>query len=171
MCGLVIQRAAKVRWLLLAQQLLHNTCLNIDKLCIFPINALLTCSLQCSQQTAIVYCKHQNAGLHDLETVCFLWSKNRIIENYLDDFLGVFAKLRKATIGIVMSVCRSVGMEQLGSHLTDYYGILIFEFFFENVSKMQVFIKIWQEWRALYIKTNTHFWSYLAQFFLIRIMF
>ena len=31
-------------------------------------------------------------------------------------FLGAFAKLRKATISFVMSVCPSVLVEQLGSH-------------------------------------------------------
>jgi len=31
-------------------------------------------------------------------------------------FLDVFAKLPKATISLVMSVCPSVRMEQLGSH-------------------------------------------------------
>jgi len=35
-------------------------------------------------------------------------------------FLGVFAKLRKATISFVMSVRPSVCMEQLGSHWTDF---------------------------------------------------
>jgi hypothetical protein len=35
--------------------------------------------------------------------------------------LGVFAKLRKATICLIMSVCPSVCMEQLGSHWTDFH--------------------------------------------------
>jgi hypothetical protein len=35
-------------------------------------------------------------------------------------FLGDFAKLRKATISFVMSVCPSVRMEQPGSHWTDF---------------------------------------------------
>ena len=34
---------------------------------------------------------------------------------------GAFAKLRKATIGFVMSACVSVRMEQLGSHWLDFH--------------------------------------------------
>jgi hypothetical protein len=37
-----------------------------------------------------------------------------------DWFLGAFAKLRKATISFVMSVCPSARMEPLGSHWTDF---------------------------------------------------
>ena len=39
-------------------------------------------------------------------------------------------------------------------------------FFFLNSPENLSFIKIWQEQRVLYMKTNIHFWSYLAQFFL-----
>jgi hypothetical protein len=44
--------------------------------------------------------------------------------NYIQ-FLGAFAKLRKATISFVMSVCvrLSVRTEQLGSHWTDFHEI------------------------------------------------
>jgi hypothetical protein len=38
-------------------------------------------------------------------------------------FLDAFAKLQKATIGFVMSVCPSIRMEQLGSHWTDFHEI------------------------------------------------
>jgi hypothetical protein len=34
--------------------------------------------------------------------------------------LGAFAKLRRVTISIVMSVCPCVRMEQLGFHWTDF---------------------------------------------------
>jgi hypothetical protein len=37
--------------------------------------------------------------------------------------LGAFAKLQTATISFVVSVCLSVSMEQLGSHLTDFHEI------------------------------------------------
>jgi uncharacterized membrane protein len=36
------------------------------------------------------------------------------------EFLGALAKLRKATISFVMSVCPSVSMEEHGSHWTDF---------------------------------------------------
>jgi len=40
------------------------------------------------------------------------------------NFLGAFAKLRKATIGFICpSVRPSVRMEQLGSHWTDFHEI------------------------------------------------
>jgi len=37
--------------------------------------------------------------------------------------LGALAKLRKATIIIVMSLCLSVSMEHLGSHSMDFHEI------------------------------------------------
>jgi len=37
--------------------------------------------------------------------------------------LGSFAKLRKATVSLVMSVSLSVRMEQLGFHWTDFHEI------------------------------------------------
>jgi len=38
-------------------------------------------------------------------------------------FLGAFAKLQKTTISVVMPVCPSACMEQLGSHRTDFHEI------------------------------------------------
>jgi len=43
--------------------------------------------------------------------------------------LGAFAKLRKATISFVLSVCPSVHMEQLGSYWADFHEISMFEYF------------------------------------------
>jgi len=40
-----------------------------------------------------------------------------------DKFLGAFAKLRKATISLVMSVRLSNRMEQFGSHWTGFHDI------------------------------------------------
>jgi len=37
--------------------------------------------------------------------------------------LDAFAKLRKATVTLVMSVCVSVDIEQLASHWADFYEI------------------------------------------------
>jgi len=45
--------------------------------------------------------------------------------------LGAFAKLRKATINIVMSVRLSVCIEQLGSRRKDFNDISYFEYFSE----------------------------------------
>jgi hypothetical protein len=44
---------------------------------------------------------------------------NRVTSDFLDPFLGAFAKLQKATISFVMFV----RMEQLGSHWTDFREI------------------------------------------------
>jgi hypothetical protein len=60
-------------------------------------------------------------------------------------FLGAFAKLRKATINFVMSVCPSVRMEQLGSHWADFHEIWYLKMFWKICLENPSFIKIWQE--------------------------
>jgi hypothetical protein len=50
-------------------------------------------------------------------------------------FVGAFAKLRKAIISYVMAVRLSVGMEQLGSHWTDFHEISYLRIFFEKLSR------------------------------------
>jgi hypothetical protein len=40
-------------------------------------------------------------------------------------FLGVFAKSPKAIISFVVSVCPFVGVQQIGSHWTDFHEIYI----------------------------------------------
>jgi len=56
-------------------------------------------------------------------------------------FLGEFAKLRKATISFVMSVCPSVRMEQIGSYWMDFHEILYLRIFRKSVEKIQVSLK------------------------------
>ena len=55
--------------------------------------------------------------------------------------LSSFAKLRKATIGFVISVCPSVRMEQLESHWTDFDEIRYLGFFLKSIEKIQVSLK------------------------------
>jgi hypothetical protein len=55
--------------------------------------------------------------------------------------LGTFAKLRKAAISFVMSVRRSVCMEQLGCHRTDFHEILYLKIFRKSIEKIQVSLK------------------------------
>jgi len=55
--------------------------------------------------------------------------------------LGAFAKLLKATISIVMSVCPFVRMEQLGSHWTDFHEICYLSILRKSVDKIQVSVK------------------------------
>ena len=38
--------------------------------------------------------------------------------------------------------------------------------FFANLSRIFKLVKVWQEQRILYNKTNIYFWSYLIQFVL-----
>jgi hypothetical protein len=57
-------------------------------------------------------------------------------------------------------------MEQLGSHWTDFHKIWYLGTFFKILRKFNFLT--WQEYRVLYMKTNIHFWSHLAQFFLKR---
>jgi hypothetical protein len=62
-------------------------------------------------------------------------------------FLGAFAKLRKVTISFVrlsVSPCRSVRMEQLDFHLTDFDDLifrLFFFFFFKSLENIIVVLK------------------------------
>jgi hypothetical protein len=40
--------------------------------------------------------------------------------DFVQRILGAFAKFKKVNINIVMSVCPSIRMEQLGSHRKDF---------------------------------------------------
>jgi len=91
--------------------------------------------------------------------------KVRAFDKFLH-FLGAFAKLRKTTISF-MSVRLSAWKSRLPLDRFSRKLIWIFGKTRENSS----FIKIWQEYRVLCVKTNVHFWSYLAQFFLEWNMF
>ena len=46
-----------------------------------------------------------------------------LFQYYTSPVSGAFAKLWKASTSFVMSLCPSVGMEQLGSHWTDFHVI------------------------------------------------
>ena len=75
-------------------------------------------------------------------------------------FLGAKANLRKATISFVISIRLSVHMEQLGSHWMDFHEIWYScVFFFSKIwREISSYIKIWQEWRVLYMKANVNLW-------------
>jgi hypothetical protein len=53
-------------------------------------------------------------------------------------FCGAFAKLRKATISFVVTVCPSIRVEQLGFHIMDFYEISHLSIFGIFVDKIQV---------------------------------
>jgi hypothetical protein len=52
------------------------------------------------------------------------------------------AKLRKATVCFVMSVCPSVRMEQLDSHWTDFYECLYLCIFRKSVERIQISLNL-----------------------------
>jgi hypothetical protein len=64
-----------------------------------------------------------------------------------------------------MSVCPYDHMEQLGYRWIDFDEILYLSSFLKPV-KNSSFIKIWQEWRVLYMKTYVYLIQYLAESFL-----
>jgi len=70
-----------------------------------------------------------------------------------------------------LSVCPLVCIELLSSYLTDFQEIWYLGIFRKFVEKNWSFIKNGQEYQVFYMKTNVHFWSYLAEFFLEWEMF
>jgi hypothetical protein len=85
-------------------------------------------------------------------------------------FLGAFANWRIAAICFVMCIRQSIHLS-VHPHGTTRFPLDGFSWNlrFKNFSKTSVeksFIKIWQEKWELYVKTNIHLWSSLAQFFL-----
>jgi len=71
--------------------------------------------------------------------------------------------LRKATIRFVMSAGLSVRMEQPCPTRRIFHEIWNLSTFRKPVEKTQVSLK--SDKNNRYLKTNPHFWSYLAQFF------
>jgi hypothetical protein len=56
----------------------------------------------------------------------------------MQNFLGAFAKLRKATIKFTKPVLPSARMEQLGSHWAGFHEILYLRILPKSVEKIQV---------------------------------
>jgi hypothetical protein len=71
--------------------------------------------------------------------------------------LGAFAKLLKATISCVMSVCQSIRRCAWNLAPTKHnFMKLNMSIFFENMTKNSNFIKIWQEYRVFDIHWSVH---------------
>jgi hypothetical protein len=85
--------------------------------------------------------------------------------------LDAFAKLRKSIVVFVMSVSLSVHVEKNWLPMDRFSWNFVFEYSSKICSENSAFDKIGQEQRVLYMKTNIHFWSYLAQSFLKWAMF
>ena len=77
--------------------------------------------------------------------------------------LGAFANLRIAKITFIMSVHPH---RTTGSHEKVYHEIRSFEYFYKTFRDNLSFIKIWQEYRVLYMNTYVHFWYHLIELFL-----
>ena len=88
-----------------------------------------------------------------------IWIKIYHDQYHAINFEGSFVKLRKAIINSVMSVY-PYGTTHLP--LGRFSLHLIFEYFSEICLEYSSFIKTGQEEWVLYMKTNIHFWSYLA---------
>jgi hypothetical protein len=72
--------------------------------------------------------------------ICTTTNVERWIGLYI---LGAFTKLRKATIGIVMSVCPSVCPHgKTASHSVEFHEILYLNIFRKFAEKIKIFIKI-----------------------------
>jgi hypothetical protein len=75
--------------------------------------------------------------------------------------LGTFTKLRKATISYVMSVCLCVCLHGTTRFpLNVFSWALILEYFSKICRENSGFIKMWQEWQVLYMKTYGHLWHH-----------
>jgi len=122
------------------------------------VSYIVTIIIHVQQQVHTVYIIsitiHTHLSLrHEVEFTCVddLWF-------YMNcAFLGAFAKLRKATISFIMSVCLSiclsvrpsvcpyVRMEQFDCHWTDYHEIWCLSIFSKICRKNSSYIKTCQE--------------------------
>jgi len=86
--------------------------------------------------------------------------------------LGAFGKLRKATIAFVMPICPSVRPSTPNNSTPTERIWITFDIrnFSDICRENSVFIQIWLESGALYIKNHVHLW-HLVQLFLKWEMF
>jgi hypothetical protein len=126
-------------------------------------------------------CGHWNSGKWELKKInyvnnCFKLSteflrKNLFIYTQICEYLlctslflgfllllllGVFTKLRKATVTFIMSVCLSIWLEHLGSHWMAFHESSYLSIFRKSVEKIQVSLKSDKNnghfmWRPMYI--------------------
>ena len=95
----------------------------------------------------------------------FCFTEVKLFRNYYV-FLDAFAKLRKATISFVMSVHPSICPRGTTWLPIDGFSLnFIYEYFSNICRENSSFIKIEQEQSVLYMKSNIHFPSHLARFF------
>jgi hypothetical protein len=88
------------------------------------------------------------------------------IKHWNLQFLCASAKLLKATISFVVSVPPSVRMEQISSHWKNFHENL-----YLNIFRKFNFHSNRTRKRIFHAKSDVHFWSYVAQFYLEWDMF
>ena len=80
--------------------------------------------------------------------------------------MGALAELHKANNSVVMSVCPSIRIQQLGCHWTNFHEIshlsILRKYFEEQFKSHYNLTAI----TAFYMKTDVPFLSYLAHYFL-----
>jgi hypothetical protein len=84
------------------------------------------------------------------------------------NFTGAFAKWRKAIMSFVMSACPSVRPHE--TIRLPHHGFLwnmIYYDFSKICLENSSYIKLWQEYPGLYMKTNAHFFI-ISHLFLLR---
>jgi len=69
---------------------------------------------------------------------CDIHQLVEIIVDFLSSFLDAFAELRKAITSFIMSVCSSVAMEQLGSHMKNFHELRYLRICRKYVENIQV---------------------------------
>jgi hypothetical protein len=84
-------------------------------------------------------------------------------------FFVAFAELRKATIGIMESVCPSAWNNSASTG--GFSWNLILGIFRKKCREHSRLVKTGEEERVLYMKTYVYFWSYISHFFLEWEMF
>ena len=102
------------------------------------------------------------SGTSDTIRIC-QWFCASIITVWWIHFLGVFTKLQKATVSLIMSIFLSAS-DNLAPTKRISMKFDVWIFFFKICQENSSFINIQQEWWVLYVKTNIHFLSYLVQF-------
>ena len=116
----------------------------------------------------LILCRH---GLHGDSFTFYRRSlKRSFFPRHLSNFIGAIAKLGKALLAssclsVRLPICLSIRVSGTTWPPRDGFSWNLTRIF-ENLLRKLVSIKIRQEWRALYMRTNVYLWSYLAQCFL-----
>ena len=135
----------------------HNVVMNIYRCC-------------CCGMYRIVTAKTKAFWLSSNRTssLCATWAHKWVFWA----FLRVFAKLLKATVSFVISVCPSVrrrGATRL--QLEEFSWNFIFEWLSKICFENSSFMKICEKWRIVYTNTSVHLRKHLAWIFLEWVTF